>query len=128
MLNQYYVLSAYLLFTLFLYVCMGYSYYLNSQRPTGDPKKLDIHIGAALLIPIAWPLLIVGALSLLIMQVLIYSVFLVLFTIALILFRKPFVLDWLKKTAAWIGDGLLEAHLFLIKIAFGVQSKKTQAT
>ena len=128
MLNQYFVLSAYLLFTLFLYVCMGYSYYLNSQRPTGDPKKLDIHIGAVLLIPIAWPLLIVGALSLLIMKVLIYSVFLVLFTIALILFRKPFVLDWLKKTAAWIGDRLLEAHLFLIRIAFGGQSKKTQTT
>lgn len=130
MLNNYlvHVAVGYLLITLLLFVCMGYSYYLNAQRTTDDPKKLEIHIGVALLTPVAWPLLIVGAISLLILKVLIYSIFLFLFTIALLIIRKPFFLDWLKKTTAWIGDQLLQANNFLLKIASGDLSKKTQST
>jgi hypothetical protein len=130
MLNNYLVPLAlgYLLFTLILYVCVGYAYYLNEQRATDDPKKRDIPLTVVLLAPITWPLLLIGLISLLIIKVLIYSVFLVLFTIALLVIRKPFFLEWLKKAAAWIGDKLLEANLLLIKLAFGGQSKKTQTT
>ena len=125
MLIKYFVV--YLLISLFLYVCMGHSYYLNSQRAAEDPKKLDIDIGVAVLTPIAWPLLLIGAISVLVLKVLVYGIFLVLFTIALLIFRKPFFLDWLKKTAAWIGDQLLKANHVLLKIAFGNLSKNTQS-
>jgi hypothetical protein len=30
--------------------------------------------------------------------------------------RKPFLLEWLKKIAIALGDRLLEAHTFLIRI------------
>jgi hypothetical protein len=107
---------------------MGYSYYLNSQRAADDPKKLDIHTGVALLTPIVWPMLLVGAISLLILKVLIYGIFLVLFTIALLIIRQPFLMDSLKKAAAWIGDQLLQANSFLLRIVFGNFSKNTQST
>ena len=130
MLNNYLVHLAlgYLLFTLILYVCVGYAYYLNKQRAADDPKKLDIPLSVVLLAPITWPLLLIGLISLFIIKILIYSIFLVLFTIALLVIRKPFFLDWLKKAAAWVGDKLLAANLLLIKLAFGGQSKKTQTT
>ena len=130
MLNDYLVPFAlgYLLITLILYVCVGYAYYINEQRSTDDPKRRDIPPVVVLLAPITWPLLIIGFISLFIIKVVIYSVFLVLFTIALLAIRKPFLLERLKKAAAWIGEKLLEANLFLIKLAFGGQSKKTQTT
>ena len=122
------VAVGYLLFTLLLYVCMGYSYYLNAQRAADDSKKKDIPLGVVLFAPITWPLLLVGVIFLLIIKIVIYALLLILFTIALIVIRKPFFFTWLKKTAAWIGDKLLEANLFLIRIAFGSHSKKTQTT
>lgn len=130
MLNNYLVPLAlgYLLLTLILYVCVGYAYYLNTQRANDDPKKRDIPLQVVLLAPITWPILIIGLLSLLIIKILIYSVFLVLFTITLLVIRKPFMLDWLKKAAAWVGEKLLEANLLLIKIVLGSQSNKTQTT
>jgi hypothetical protein len=123
-----YLLSGILLLTLILYLCALYAYYLNAQRAADDPKKLDIPFGVVLLAPITWPLLLIGFISLFIIKVLIYSVFLVLFTITLLVIRKPILFDWLKKAAAWIGEKLLQANLLLVRLAFGRQSKKTQTT
>ena len=122
------LLFSILILTLILYLCVGYAYYLNAQRAADDPKKRDIPLKVVLLAPITWPLLIIGIISLFIIKVVIYSVLLILFTLALIIIRKPFLLDWLRKAATRIGDKLLAVNLFLIKLAFGGQSKKTQTT
>ena len=117
-----------LLFTLILFACANYAYRLNAKRAADDPKKLDISFGVVLLAPLTWPLLLIGVIFLFIIRALLYGVFLVLFTVALLVIRKPFLFTWLKKTAAWIGDRLLQANIFLIKIAFGDLSTKTQTT
>jgi hypothetical protein len=117
-----------LLFTLILFACATYAYRLNAKRAADDPKKLDISFGVVLLAPLTWPLLLIGVISLFIIKALLYGVFLLLFTVALLFIRKSSLIAWLKKTAAWIGDRLLQANTFLIKIAFGDLSKKTQTT
>ena len=118
----------FLLFTLILYACVGSAYRLNAKRVADDPKKLEIPLGVVLFAPLTRPLLLIGVISLFIIKALLYSVFLVLFTVALLVIRKPFLITWLKETAAWIGDRLLQANIFLIKIAFGDLSTKTQTT
>ena len=118
----------FLLFTLILYACASYAYRLNAKRAADDPKKLDIPLGVVLFAPLTWPLLLIGVIFLFIIKALLYGVFLVLFTVALLVIRKPFLITWLKEIAAWIGDRLLQANIFLIKIAFGDLSKKTQPT
>ena len=49
----------------------------------------------------------------------VYTVLLVLFIVAFIVIRKPFVLIWLHKIAIKVGDALLEANTQLIKVFFG---------
>jgi len=105
-----------LLLMLTVIACAGYAYYVNSKRPDDDPKKRNYHPVAVILAPITVPLFIFISLSIFIMRVLTYGIFLILFTIALLVIRKPFLLVWLRKTATNIGSALLEANMLLIKL------------
>src|SRR5215216_6897421 len=105
-----------LLLMFLVIVCAGFAYYVNFKRLDDDPKKRNFHPIAIFLAPFTFPLLIFGVISLFLLRVLTYGVFLILFTIALIAFRKPFLLAWLRNTATRIGNALLEANTLLIKI------------
>jgi len=116
-----------LLLMVFCLVCAGYAYIVNTRRPADDPKKRNYHPGAILLAPFTVPLLILGSVSIFILKALVYGVFLILFTVALVGIRKPFLLLWLDKMATKIGDKLLKANTFLIKLAFGPWMENPQA-
>jgi hypothetical protein len=114
-----------LLLTFIFYLCAGYAYHINAQRAPEDPEKRNIPLAVVLFGPMAWPVLLFGVISLFLIKALVYSIFLVFFAIALLVIRKPFLIDWLKKSAVWIGDRLLRANIFLMKMAFGDWEKKT---
>jgi hypothetical protein len=103
-------------FTLFLFACAGYAYRVNAKRNPDDPKKKDFHPVAILLAPFTWPFILFGFISIFIIRAILYGVFLVLFIFALVFIRKPFLLIWLDKIARAIGDRLLEANTYLIKL------------
>lgn len=96
--------------------CAMYAYSVNSRRSDNDPKKKNYHPLAIFLAPITFPLLVVVFVSIFILRVVTYGVFMVIFIFALILIRKPFILEQLKKTATCIGDRLLEANTFLVRL------------
>lgn len=114
-----YVCNGILVLMLLVMACAGYAYLVNARRPADDPKKKDYELGGIFLAPVTFPLLLVGSISIFILKAVLYGVFLILFTIALVLIRKPFLLVWLDKIATRIGDKLLEANTFLIRAAFG---------
>jgi hypothetical protein len=97
-------------------VCALYSYYVDSKRTNDDPKKKNYHPLAILFAPITFPLLAVLYVSLFVLRVVVYGVFMVLYILALIIIRKPFILEWLKKNALIIGDMLMEANTALVRI------------
>lgn len=97
-------------------VCALYAYHVDSKRPDDDPKKKNYHPLAILLAPITFPLFVVFYISIFILRVITYGVFMVLFIAAMIFLRKPFILEWLKKNATTIGDLLLEANTLLIRL------------
>jgi hypothetical protein len=99
-----------------LWVCTGYAYYINSKLPEDDPNKKDFHPIAILLAPVTLPLLFFGMISLFILKAIAYSIFLFLFTLALVIIRKPFILVWLDKIAKKIGNILLEVNTYLIRL------------
>src|ERR1700752_180678 len=117
-----------LLITLIFYVCAGYAYRVNARLAADDPKKRDIPLSAVLLGPIIWPVLLFGVISIFLIKALFYSFFLVPFAIAFLVIRKPFLILWLKKSAAWIGDRLLGANILLMKMIFGDSEKKTRSS
>ena len=108
----------YFLLLFLFWAFAGYAYRVNERRAADDPKKRSYSPGAMLLVPF-WPLLVFGFICLFIIRVLTFGIILVLFTVALVVIRKPFLLIWFHKAATWIGDRLLAANSFLIKLALG---------
>ena len=112
-----------LLLTIFLFVCAGYAHRANARLANDDPKKQDYAPSAIFLALFTWPFLLFGSIFLLVLRVLIYGLFLILFTIGLVAIRKPFILIWLDRIFTRIGNKLLKANTLLIKLAFGGQSR-----
>ena len=99
--------------------CALYAYGIDSRRPQDDPKKKNYHPLAILFAPITFPIFLVLSVSLFVLRVLTYWIFMVFFILALIFLRKPFLLDWLRKAATGIGDRLLEANTMLARFFLG---------
>jgi hypothetical protein len=124
--NPTYLCNGFVLLTVFMLICAGYAYRVNARLAQDDPKKRDFHIGAIFLAPITWILFLLASITIFILRVVFYVVFLALFAIAVLAFRKPFLFVWLDKIATKIGNKLLEANTFLIKVAFGKPIKNPQ--
>jgi hypothetical protein len=112
----YYLCYGSLWLTPVIFACTAYAYSVNARRITDDPQKKDFHPAAIFLAPFTWPFLFFASLSLFILRAFLYGVFLILFTIALLTVRKPFIFVWLDKIATAIGNKLLEANTLLIKL------------
>ena len=118
---------SYALLSFIFWVFAGYAYVVNAKRPADDPDKKEFRFGAIFLAPITWPLLLICTVLLFIIKALLYGVFLVLFTIALVVIRKPFLLIWLEKIATYVGTKLLDANTQLIDLFLGGLIKRSQA-
>jgi len=100
---------------LLIIMCAAYAYSIDSKRSADDPKKRNYHPLAILLAPVTFPVLLVLSISLFILKVLVYGVFTVLFILALIFVRKPFLLEVIQKIAIRIGNRLMEANTMLVR-------------
>jgi O-antigen ligase len=97
---------------------MSYAYIVNVRRDADDPKKRNYSSHAILIAPFTAPFLLMFAIFLFILRALLFFVFIVVFTVALVVFRKPFILEWLRKIALKIGEPLLKANTYLIRLVF----------
>lgn len=113
----YYCLISYFFLSLIILICAGYVYRVNARRTADDPQKRDYH-PAAVPLAIAWPLYALFWTALFILKALAYGVFLIFFTIALVVIRKPFIFKLLDKAATKIGTFFLKANTFLIRSLF----------
>jgi hypothetical protein len=117
--TRFQVCSGVFLLMLGFFACTRYAYRVNAQRPVDDPLKRKFHPGAIILAPLTWPLFLIVFVALSVIRAVLYGIFLILFTFALLAVRKPFLLTWLEKIATKVGNKLLEANTFLIKMVFG---------
>jgi len=108
----------------------AYAYSVNSRCPDDDPQKKDFHPAAIFLAPFTWPffLLVFILLSILrciffVLRAIAYGIFLILFTLALVGARKPFILRILNS----IGDALLEANMQLVRLFLNPLANEPQA-
>ena len=96
--------------------CAIYAYHVDSRRPDDDPKKKNYHPLAILLAPITFPLVIIFSVSIFILRVVTYGVFMILFIFALIFIHQSSVLTMIRNDANFIGNRLMDVNTFLIKI------------
>jgi hypothetical protein len=113
---------------LFIILCASYAYYVDSKRSKDDPKKKNYHPLAILFAPVTFPILFVLSISLLFLRALVYVTFAVLLILALILIRKPFILEVLQKIAIRIGDRLMEANTLLVRFFLSPWKNTEEAT
>jgi hypothetical protein len=106
-----FVISA--LITLFA----AYAYAVNAQRPDDDPEKREFRAGALVLVFFTWPLLIPAIISLFIVRVFFYAFFLIVFGFFLMIIpREAPKLTWVERKMAGLGEALLAANTFLLKL------------
>lgn len=99
----------------------SYAYFINSRRPAGDEKKEQFIFIAIFLLPITFIPLLIGVVLLVllfILRALLYGVFLIIYIAALVGLRKWFFLVWLHKAALYIGDRIMAANTFIIRVFF----------
>jgi len=117
-----YLCPACLLPVLIIVASMSYAYIVNARRDANDPKKREYSPRAMLIAPFSAPFLLMLAVFLFILRALLFFAFIVVFTIALIVIRKPFFLEWLRKIALKIGEPLLRANTYLIRLVFNPET------
>lgn len=110
--------GGYFLLSMILWAFAGYAYRVNEKLPSDDSKKKNFHPAAVYLVPFTWSAFLVAYILLFILKALLYGIFLIVFTIALVAIRKPFILAWLDRIARKIGNMLLEANTFLARQLF----------
>jgi hypothetical protein len=112
-----YVCIGALVVSLLVALCAGYAYSINAQRAEDDPEKRNYSPGAFILVFFTWPILLPLLISLFLLRVLLYGVFIMLFIVFLFIIpRESPKATWLEMKMAKIGDALLRANAFLIKL------------
>jgi hypothetical protein len=94
-----------------------YSYRVNSRRKPDDPEKRDFSPYSPLVAPFILPLLMLINIPIFILSSLAFGFLLVLFPFTLLLFRKPFLIKWIRKQAIKIGNWVLVINTELLKAA-----------
>jgi hypothetical protein len=105
-----------------------YAYRVDSKRSDDNPKKKNYHPLAILFAPITVPVLFMLYIFFFILRVVVYGIFLVIFTLALVLVRKPFILEAIQKIALRIGDRLMEANTILVRFFLNPLTKSQEAS
>jgi hypothetical protein len=105
-----------LLISVFVVACAAQAYAVNLQRDEDDPEKKDYYLAAVFLAPITFLPLLLLVILLFIVRALFYCFSLFVFILALIVIRNAFLLKWITDKATYIGDKLVEANTFLIKL------------
>lgn len=101
----------------FIIAASLYAYQVNARKAPGDPSKRDYSAYAPWITPISLPLLLIFDVIVFVLSSLAFSVFLVLFPFALILFRRPFIFIWIGKQALKIGNYMLKVNTELLRMA-----------
>lgn len=116
-----------LFIAVFLFVCAAQAYAINSQRSEDDPEKKDFDPGALIFVFFTWPILIPAVISLFIVRALLYGVFLIVFTVLLIIMPSELAEPtWLESTITKIGQKLLEANTALLHLMFRPWAKEPE--
>jgi hypothetical protein len=111
---------------LIIWLAAGYTYIVNRNRSADDPKKEAYHPSAILVAPFTLPFFAAAALVVFVFRALLFALFLAVFTVLLVAFRKPFIFKLWDRFATAVGDPLLKANTALIGMAFRPWTSKAQ--
>ena len=114
-----YLCMGILFISVFFLACAAQAYAVNARRAENDPEKKNFRLGALIFVFFTWPVLIPAIISLFVLRALLYGVFLMVFTVLLVMMpRRRTEPTWLESKITIIGDKLLEANTYLVNLMF----------
>jgi ABC-type spermidine/putrescine transport system permease subunit II len=114
---SFYICKGSLWLSLIILGCTAYAYVVNKRRPDSDPKKRNYSPYAIFIAPITLPFVIAALVCVFLVRALLFALFIIVFTIATVAIRKPFLFVLLDKIARGIGEPLLKINTSLIRLA-----------
>jgi hypothetical protein len=105
-----------LVISILLLLVSGYAYLVNRRYSSNDPARKDYDFRAVFLAPITWPFLFLFGFFFTIIKAIFFGIFLLVFSIAVAVIRKPFFWPWIEPSILRIGRGLLKMNTFLIRL------------
>jgi hypothetical protein len=112
-------LTGCIVISLILSLFAGYTYLLNQTYAHDDPEREAFKPGAIFLAPFTWPFFLVAGLMLTFIKAILFGLLLVFFTLAAMLFRKPFFWPKVEPIITRIGRALLRANTRLLSLFAG---------
>ena len=106
----------YLVISILLWLFSGYAYLVNARRASSDPEWRDYNPLAVFLAPVTWPFLVFGGFIVTIIKAVFFGIFLVVFSLVVALFRKPFLWRLIEPLISGIGRRVLKGNTFLIRL------------
>lgn len=105
-----------LLISILAWLVSGYAYFINRRNSRGNPGGREFDLLAVFLAPVTWPLFLFVGMVFTIIKAVFFGVFLVLFSILMVVIRKPFFWPWIEPVISHVGRELLKANTFLIRL------------
>ena len=109
-----------LVYTIFIWGACALAYSRNAHLSTDDPERREYHIAALALAPFTLPLIVVFWLLYLALRTvlvsLLFGALLILFPFCLIIFNSTSILQGPIELYQKIGDKLLRANTFLLRL------------
>jgi hypothetical protein len=105
----------YIVVTILLVLFSGYAYLVNFYRAADDPEKKDIELSGIALTPL-WPFQLLFGVVGTVFKAVLFGIILLLFSVGAVVIRKPFFWRWIKPIVLGIGNRLMKANTFLIRL------------
>lgn len=106
----------YLVISTLVWLFSSYAYLANGRRPTNDPGRKDYDFRAVFFAPLTWPFLLFGGVVITIIKAVFFGVFLLVFSLAVAILRKPFFWPLIEPIVSGIGRRVLKVNTFLIRL------------
>lgn len=102
-----------------LFSCTYYAYGVNEKKDADEPTKKSYAPFACWRVPIVAPIFLLINIPVFVLSSMAFALFLIFFPFALLMFRKCWLIEWIRKQALKIGMTLLEIDTRLL-IAVGL--------
>jgi hypothetical protein len=102
----------------YLFIVWGsvlYTYQYNQKLPDTDPGKKEFSFWAGVIAPLTLPLFISSYIIVFVITSIAFGCFLVMFPVLLLMIRKPFLFEWLRKGALFLGHWLFKLNGLLLR-------------
>lgn len=107
-----------------IWAMAAFTHFHNKRLPKENEEKQTYHPYAWIAVPFALPFWGLVAILSAILYAILAGFLLLVFILALVVLRKPFLFKWLKETALKVGEPLLKLNTRLLNLIWPIPAER----